>query len=38
VTEEAQMRVAAAEQVDAVPKRLVGMKLWRVSDNAGAQG
>ena len=38
VTEEAQMRVAAAEQVDAVPQRLAGMKLWRTSDNAGAQG
>jgi len=38
VTEEAQMRVAAAEQVDAVPQRLAGMKLWRAGDNAGAQG
>jgi SAM-dependent methyltransferase len=35
---ETQMRVAAAEQVDAVPQRLAGMKLWRVGDNAGAQG
>jgi methyltransferase-like protein/SAM-dependent methyltransferase len=38
VTEEAQMRVAAAELVDAVPQRLAGLKLWRVSDNAVAQG
>jgi methyltransferase-like protein/SAM-dependent methyltransferase len=37
-TDEAQMRVAAAGQVDAVPQRLASMKLWRVGDNAGAQG
>jgi hypothetical protein len=38
VTEEAQMRVAATELVNAVPQRLAGLKLWRVGDNAGAQG
>jgi hypothetical protein len=38
VTEEAQMRVAAAELVDAVPQRLAGLKLCGVTDNAVAQG
>jgi methyltransferase-like protein len=37
-TEEAQIRVAAAEQVDAVPQRLAAMKLWHVGDNPGAPG
>jgi methyltransferase-like protein len=35
VTEEAQIRVAASEQVDAVPQRLAAMKLWHVGDNPG---
>lgn len=38
VTDEAQIRVAAAEQVDAVPQRLAAMKLWHVSDNPRADG
>lgn len=31
VTEEAQMRVAAAEQVDTLPERMAGFKLWRTA-------